>query len=63
MDNRIFETYKNSGITHRRHIYVTTADMEMDTMCAYPPSQHTFPQLKRVLRCCYNFPNIDFIDQ
>ena len=32
-------------------------------MCAYPPSQHSFPHCKHVLRCCANLPHIDIISQ
>ena len=42
-----------------RHIYSTASDMDMATMCTYPPSQHVFPHYKFVLHCCYNFPLID----
>ena len=41
-DNGLFETYKNSVMPHGSHIYATASDMSMDTMFAYPPSQHAF---------------------
>ena len=58
MANRIFETYKNSAMTHGQHRYQTAYDMDMAEMCAYPPSQHELPQCSFVLRCCANFPRI-----
>ena len=45
-------------MTHGRHIYSTSAYMDMAIMCAYPPSQHILPHLKCVLRCCSNCPRI-----
>ena len=39
-DNCLFKTYENSVMPHGPHIYTTEVDMNMDTMCAYPPSQH-----------------------
>ena len=43
---------------HGRHIYQTGYDVDMAKICAYPPSQHTLPHWKCVLRCCVNFPSI-----
>ena len=45
------------------YIYATTADMDMDTMCAYTPYQHESLHWKCVLICCDNFPCIDPPDQ
>ena len=61
--NRLFETYKNYVVSYGCHIYATTYDMYMATICAYPPSQHAFPQWKCVFCCCLNFPCIDLPDQ
>ena len=61
--NRLFVTYKNSMMPHRRHIYATSDDMAMATICAYPQSQHAWPHWKCVLCCCSNFPHIDVTDQ
>ena len=61
--NCLFGTYKNSVMPHWRHIYATAYAMVMDTMCAYPPSQHTLPQWKCVLHYCSTFPRIDLPDQ
>ena len=36
MANRIFETYKNSAMPHGKHIFKTSYDMAMETMCSYP---------------------------
>ena len=35
----------------------------MATTYAYPPSQHSFPHCKCVLRCCANLPRIDLPGQ
>ena len=63
MNNRIFETYKNSVMPHGRYIYATESDMAMATMCTYPPSQHALPNCKCVLHFCYNCPYIDITVQ
>ena len=42
------------------HIYATAADIDMSTMCSYPPSQHSLPHRKCVLLCCNNFKHIAF---
>ena len=59
MANRLFKTYKNSGMPHGCHIYAISSDMAMDTMRVYPPSQHLLPHYKFLLRCCENCPHID----
>ena len=46
-----------------RHIYAKAGDMEHATMCAYPQSDHTLPQLKCVLWCCTNCPCINHTNQ
>ena len=46
-----------------RHIYATSDDMTMATVCAYPKSQYTLPRWKFVLRCYYNCPHIYHTDQ
>ena len=48
---------------HGHHIYATASDMDIDIMCAYPPSQNALPQWKCVLRCCSNLLHIDLTDQ
>ena len=63
MDNLLLGTYKNSMITHGWHIYATAYDMDMDTMCAYPPSQHTLPHWKCVLSYSYNGRSVDLPGQ
>ena len=50
-------------VPHGRHIYATSADMDMAIMCAYPPYQHVLPHWKYVLSCFSNFPHIDLPDQ
>ena len=56
MDNHLFETYKNSMTPHGRHIYATAAAMAMDTMCAYPPSQHELIHCKCVFLLLFQLP-------
>ena len=55
----IYETYKNTVMPHGRHIYAKAYDMENDTMCAYPQSDHAPPHRKRVLKFCANCPCIN----
>ena len=50
-------------MAHVCHIYATKSDMNVATICAYPPSQHALPHWKCVLHCCYNLPPIHLIDQ
>ena len=61
--HHIYETYKNTGIPHGRHIYTKSSDMENDTMCTCPQSDHAFPHWKYVLRCCYDCLYINLPDQ
>ena len=63
MDNRLFETYKNSVMPHGHRIYVAVSDMVMANMCEYPTYQHEFPHRKFVLHCCTNFPRINITGQ
>ena len=58
MSNRLFETYKNSVMPHGHHIYETASDMFMETICAYPPSQHEL-----VVHCCADCPRVDLPDK
>ena len=37
---RIYETYKNTFMPHRCHIYVKASDMAKATVFAYPQSDH-----------------------
>ena len=60
MANRLFETYKNFVILLGSHIYAIEYGTAINTICASPPSQHELPHWKYVLRCCYNYPLIDF---
>ena len=46
--NHINETYKNTVMPHGRHIYAKSSDMEKETMCEYPHSDHAFPHWKCV---------------
>ena len=63
MTNCLFETYKNYVTTHGCHIYQTVPDMDMETMCEYPQSQHALTRWKHVLSCCNNFALIDILIQ
>ena len=62
-ENIIFETYKNFLMPHGFHSCQTEYDMNIDTMWAYPLSQHSLPYCKFVLRCCDNLPCIDISTQ
>ena len=42
---------------------MTSSDMAMDTMCAYPTSQNALLHWKCVLRCCSNYTRIYLPDQ
>ena len=44
---------------HGNHIFNTSSDMVMATMCAYPSSEYLLPHWKCVLRCCAKYPRID----
>ena len=48
---------------HGCHIYATSADTAIATLCVYPPHQHAFSHWKCMLRCCSNCPHIDLPDQ
>ena len=61
--HHIYETYKNTVMPHRRHIYSKAYDMEQATMCAFPQSDHALPHWKFVLRCCAYCPCINLPDQ
>ena len=61
--NRIYETYKNTVITHGRHIYPKEYDMARATMCAYLHSDNVLPHWKCALRCSAKCPNISLPEQ
>ena len=48
--HHIYTTYKNTVMPHGGHIYAKAPDMENDTMCTYPQSEHALPHWKCVLR-------------
>ena len=60
MFNRLFDTYDKFLMPHGCHIYVSSSEMFMYTMCAYPPSKYALTHCKCVLPCCYKYPYIDF---
>ena len=41
--HHIYETYKNTVITHGRHIYAKESYMANATMCIYTQSDHELP--------------------
>ena len=45
------------------HIYSKASDMEKETMCEYPHSDHAFPHWKCVLRCCTKLPCVNVPEQ
>ena len=61
--HHIYETYKNTVMSHGRHIYAKASDMTQDTMCAYPQSDHALLYWKCVLLCCAKFLCINLPDQ
>ena len=58
-----YETYRNTVMPHRLHIYAKAYDMVNATMCTYPQYDHALPHWKCVLRCCADFPYINIPDQ
>ena len=50
--HHVYETYKNTVMSHERHIYAKASDMAKAEMCTYPQSDHALPHGKLVLRCC-----------
>ena len=62
-ENHIYETYKNTVITHGRHIYDKASDVAKATMCSYPHSDHALPHWNCVLRCCAKCPYVNPTDQ
>ena len=58
-----YETYKNTVITHGRHIYAKASDTAKATICTYPQSDHALPHWKCVLRCYYDCASINITDQ
>ena len=61
--NHIYETYKNTVMTHGRHIYAKTSDMAHATMCTYTKSDYAIPHWKCVLRCCADCTCINLPDK
>ena len=45
----IYETCKNTVMPHGSHIYSKVSDMENETMCVYPSSDHASTHWKCVL--------------
>ena len=59
MTNSLFETYKNSVMKHGKNIFQIESDIEMATMCEYPPSKYALQHWKCILSCCVQFPQMD----
>ena len=59
----MYETYKNTVMSHECHIYAKASDMAQATMCAYPQSDHALPHWKCVLWCCADCPCINLPNQ
>ena len=58
LSSRLFETYKISVRPNGCHIYNSSADIFMTTMCPCPSQHHGLPHYKFVLRCCKKGPGI-----
>ena len=54
----IYETYKNSSMTHVCHIHKKLSEMAIITMCDFSPYHHALPHWKHMLRCCSRYPII-----
>ena len=52
ISNHVFETCKNYVMPHGKHMFKTSYDMAMATMCIYPSSKYSFPHWKCFLGCC-----------
>ena len=61
--HHIYETYKNTVMSHGCHIYAKAYDMAKAKMCTYPQSEHSLPHWKYVFMCCTKFPCINLTDQ
>ena len=48
---------------HGFHSYQTSSNMDTETTCAYPTSNHSFPHCKCVFICCTNYPRIDLLSK
>ena len=59
----IYDTYKNTVMTHGPHIYAKASDRAKVIMCEYLHSDHTLTHWKRVLQCCANCECINLPDQ
>ena len=59
----IYETYKNTVIPHRRHIYDKAYDTANATICEYSQLYHALSRWKCLLRCCAKGPRINLTYQ
>ena len=57
--NRIYETNKNTFMTHGCRIDAKASNMEKVTICAYPQSGHALPHYKFPLQFCDKRPCIN----
>ena len=56
------EKYKFFDMPHGKHIFQTSYDMDMKTMCAYISSKYALPHSNFNARCCEIFPHIALPD-
>ena len=56
--NHIFETYKNSVMTHGKHKLKIASEMSMAKICAYPSFRYASTHWNLSLRCCAQCPRI-----
>ena len=59
----IYEAYKNTVMSHGRHIYAKASDMAREKICAYPQSYHALPHWKFVMQCCSKCTSVNIPDQ
>ena len=59
----VYETYKNTVMSHGRHIYEKASYMKNSTIHSYPQSDYALPHWKCVLQCCTKFPYAIITDQ
>ena len=60
MANLLFETYNNSVTPHGNHIFPTSYNTAMETMCTYKSSNYALPHWISVLCCCAQCLCMDF---
>ena len=61
--NSVYETCKNTAMTHGCHTYAKASYMKKATVCTYTQSDHRLPHCKCVLWYCYKCPCVHITDQ